>query len=238
MTPSPKTEAASRRQAHVQDTRRALLDTARQLFAEKGLQATRTEDIVQRAGLTRGALYHHFRDKEDLFRAVHDELADEVIQLLRRRSDDRAGRSLGALPGQQRGLPRRGVDQPGLPPDLSRGRAGRARLALVVRAQRRADPAHRPLPTDAIAEGALEPQPVEPLAHLLAALGAGSAMYVAHDADPSEARRQIGLQRAVPLGPGRVRRPHEQSTRPQRSTTAPRDDLTTTDNTKPPRRGH
>ena len=44
-----KTEAASRREAHVQDTRRALLDTARELFAENGFQATRTEDIVQQA---------------------------------------------------------------------------------------------------------------------------------------------------------------------------------------------
>ena len=69
------------RDAHVQDTRRALLDTARELFAENGFQATRTEEIVQRAGLTRGALYHHFRDKEDLFRAVYEEVGDEVIQL-------------------------------------------------------------------------------------------------------------------------------------------------------------
>src|ERR1700678_2309807 len=81
-------EPASRRDAHVQDTRRSLLDTARQLFAENGFAGTRTEDVVQRAGLTRGALYHHFRDKEDLFRAVHDEVADEVVPLLRRRATD------------------------------------------------------------------------------------------------------------------------------------------------------
>ena len=58
------------------------------MFAENGFAATRTEDVVQRAGLTRGALYHHFRDKEDLFRAVHDEVADEVVQLLWRRSSE------------------------------------------------------------------------------------------------------------------------------------------------------
>jgi hypothetical protein len=44
---------------------------------------------------------------------------------------------------------------------------------------------------EAVAEGVLDPQPVEPLAHLLAALGAGSAMYVAHADDPVGARRQI-----------------------------------------------
>ncbi|HEV3132054.1 MAG TPA: helix-turn-helix domain-containing protein, partial [Acidimicrobiales bacterium] len=76
------------RAAHVRDTRRALIATARQLFAEDGFQATRTEEIVQRAGLTRGALYHHFRDKEDLFRAVFEEVSGEVVRLLRRRSSD------------------------------------------------------------------------------------------------------------------------------------------------------
>ena len=72
----------------MRDTRRALLDTARELFAEKGFGGTRTEDVVQRAGLTRGALYHLFREKEDLFRAVHDEVGDEVVQLLRRRDSE------------------------------------------------------------------------------------------------------------------------------------------------------
>ena len=52
------------------DTRRALLDTARPDLYPDGFQATRTEEIVEEPGLTRGALYHHFRDKEDLFRAV------------------------------------------------------------------------------------------------------------------------------------------------------------------------
>ena len=76
------------RAAHARDTRRALLATARDLFARNGFQATRTEEIVQRAGLTRGALYHHFSDKEDLFRAVFEEVLGEVAPLLWRRSAD------------------------------------------------------------------------------------------------------------------------------------------------------
>ena len=71
---APASAASGRRAAHVRDTRRALLDTARRLFTRDGFQATRTEEIVEQAGLTRGALYHHFRDKEDLFRAVHEEV--------------------------------------------------------------------------------------------------------------------------------------------------------------------
>src|SRR5829696_3371503 len=59
-------------------TRRALLDEARSLFAERGYHGTFLEEIVRRAGLTRGALYHHFEDKKDLFRAVVDEMEGEI----------------------------------------------------------------------------------------------------------------------------------------------------------------
>ena len=54
-------------------TRRALLAAARTLFANKGFAETSTPEIVQAAGLTRGALYHHFADKLALFAAVVEE---------------------------------------------------------------------------------------------------------------------------------------------------------------------
>ena len=64
-------------------TRRALLDTARTLFTAQGYAATSTEEIVRRAGVTRGALYYHFRDKTDLFEAVFEAVRGEHIQALR-----------------------------------------------------------------------------------------------------------------------------------------------------------
>ena len=51
-------------------TRSALLQTARERFASDGYAATSTPTIVAEAGVSRGALYHHFRDKAELFQAV------------------------------------------------------------------------------------------------------------------------------------------------------------------------
>ena len=63
-------------------TRAALMDAARGLFAERGYPAVATEEIVRAAGVTRGALYHHFDGKEELFAAVYEQVeADLVAEL-------------------------------------------------------------------------------------------------------------------------------------------------------------
>ena len=59
-------------------TRQALVTAARHLFAERGYGDVGTEEIVRAAGLTRGALYHHFRDKAELFAAVFEEVEIET----------------------------------------------------------------------------------------------------------------------------------------------------------------
>ena len=76
----PKTKKAEQSET----TRAALITAARALFAEKGFADTSTEEIVQRAQVTRGALYHHYRDKEDLFRAVFEAVEAELAGRLMR----------------------------------------------------------------------------------------------------------------------------------------------------------
>lgn len=66
-------------------TRARLLVAAKELFTERGFAGVGTEEIVRAAKLTRGALYHHFADKTDLFRAVHEELERELVESLGKR---------------------------------------------------------------------------------------------------------------------------------------------------------
>ena len=59
-----------------------MLAAGRALFGERGFAGTSREEIVEAAGVTRGALYHHFAGKEDLFRAVFEEIEHEMTEHL------------------------------------------------------------------------------------------------------------------------------------------------------------
>jgi AcrR family transcriptional regulator len=63
-------------------TRGRLISTARRLFGEKGFAATSTEQILSEAEVSRGALYHHFSSKTDLFRATFEAVEEELTAKL------------------------------------------------------------------------------------------------------------------------------------------------------------
>ena len=71
------------RERQAEATRQLLVSVARELFTQRGYAATSVEDIIQRAGVARGALYHHFPGKDALFRAVYDAvLADAASRVV------------------------------------------------------------------------------------------------------------------------------------------------------------
>jgi len=68
-----------------QRTRRAILDRARRLFAQNGYAATGTEELIRGLGITRGALYHQFKDKQGVLEAVIGEVYEEITCTIRAR---------------------------------------------------------------------------------------------------------------------------------------------------------
>lgn len=72
----------------IEDTRARLIASARLAFATQGYANTSMDDFTARAGLTRGALYHHFGDKKGLLAAVVEQLDSEMDAHLQRLSDE------------------------------------------------------------------------------------------------------------------------------------------------------
>lgn len=75
---TPERRRVRAEQQRSQETRAALLETARLLFGTKGYHATSIDEIVATTRVTRGALYHHFESKEHLFEAVYRQMEAQL----------------------------------------------------------------------------------------------------------------------------------------------------------------
>ncbi len=172
-------------------TRQRLLAAARTMFAERGYASVGTEQIVQAAGVTRGALYHQFRDKADLFAAVAETAQAEVAGRISSgaESDGPVDPMTALYAGVRRFLEACAdpaverillLDGPAvLGWQAWRDLADRYGLGLLQHGLQAAMDA-----------GAISPQPVMPMAHVLIGALDECALYVARAADPAAARQQ------------------------------------------------
>ena len=163
-----------------------MLDAARSLFAEKGYHGAAAEEIVGRAGLTRGALYHHFEDKKDLFRVVVDEMEGEIDEEI-----EAAERAQSGLPEAVMAGYRSFLDAV-LDPEMRRTFFLEGPSVLGWE-WREIDARHAVGKIEEgleslIAEGFMEPQPVRPLARLINGALLEAAFFVAASEDPETAR--------------------------------------------------
>jgi AcrR family transcriptional regulator len=170
-------------------TRRALLDAARSMFAEKGYHGAAAEEIVRRAGVTRGALYHHYEDKKDLFRAVVDEMEGEIDEEI-----EAAERVQPDLPEAVMAGYRAFVDAV-LDPEMRRtffldGPSVLGWEWREIDARHAVGKIEEGLEA-LIAEGFVEPQPVGPLARLINGTLLEAAFFVAASEDPEAARDEV-----------------------------------------------
>src|SRR5690349_12046501 len=77
--------------AQSEATRGSLVEVARRLFTEHGYAGTATEEVVRQAGVTRGALYHQFEDKRDLFEAVFERVEGDLAARIASAAADAPG---------------------------------------------------------------------------------------------------------------------------------------------------
>lgn len=186
-------QTQGRRADHASDTRAALLAAARRLFAADGFDGTGTEQIVAEARVTRGALYHHFRDKADLFRAVMEDAAGDVA---RRLTDDQLQSEGSALEEISDGVSAfldacvGGDFQRIVLIDGPRVLGEQAWDELVERYGRSL---LEEWLTRAISAGDMGPVPVRPLARLLIAMFTEASLDIARAGDPAAARDEMGV---------------------------------------------
>jgi AcrR family transcriptional regulator len=180
----------SRRDQGARATRDALVRAGLDLFAKRGYAEVGTEEIVARAKVTRGALYHHFRDKRDLFRAVHERVEEELIE--------RIGDAMGMItdPWELMLTGTRSFLDACEEPAVKQIALVDAPAVLGWDEWRQIDERYglgltRGALGGAIEAGVLRPLPLEALSHLLLASLSEAALMIASAEDPASTRQEV-----------------------------------------------
>jgi len=185
---SPRRTQAARSAA----TRDALIAAARPLFAARGFGSVGTEEIVRAAGVTRGALYHQFDDKTELFAAVFEAVEAEITQRIAAATD-------GSAITDPIELMRLGAATwlaACTEPEIQRIVLVEAPAVLGYERWREVSLRHglglvQTLLLYAMEVGRVRRQPVEPLAHVLIGALDEAALYVAQSADADQALAEV-----------------------------------------------
>ena len=170
--------------------RRALIDTARELFAEHGYEDAWIDEIVQRVGVTKGGLYAHFRDKVALFEVVYQEQCVALAQAI----DERI-QAAESAPRQQVVLTvcHAFIDK-AVDPRVWRILFVDGPSVLIQSELREPEPVLRLLRqvfAPLMDEGVIEPMPLDPFIHLVWATCFEAGIYIAQAEESAAARQEM-----------------------------------------------
>ena len=172
-------------------TRAKLVGVARALFAKRGYAAVPAEEIVRRAGVTRGALYHHFGGKRELFAAVFEDVERELTEKI-------AGAALsGNEPIAQLRAGCEMLLDACLEPEVQRIVLLDGPAVLGWEAWREIEARYglglvQAALQGAMDAGAIEERPAGPLAHVMMGALEEGAMLVVRSDDVEAARAEVG----------------------------------------------
>jgi AcrR family transcriptional regulator len=180
-------------------TREALIRAGRELFAEQGYAGTGLEALAARAGVTRGALYHQFRDKRALFLAVFEAVEADLVARLARVVAGSADASEMLRRGSEALL------DASIEPEVRRIALIDAPAVVGWQVWREVDARYglgllRGVLERAAAEGRLPAERIDELAHLLLGALSEAAMLVAHRGDDPQVRARVSGSLAWLIG--------------------------------------
>ncbi|HET9494872.1 MAG TPA: TetR/AcrR family transcriptional regulator [Chloroflexia bacterium] len=188
----------TRQAERTEATKARLLEVTRRLFVERGYNEVPAEELVREAGLTRGALYHHFGGKDGLFTALYEQIQREV--------NDRIDRVADAAPDPWSALVAACHEflECSVDPEVQRITLLDAPAVLSWDAKRELDARYC---LGALKEGlrvaqesgAIRLESLDATAHLLLGAMTESAMWIARSHDPSAAlaEAKAGLERML-----------------------------------------